>query len=281
VFDIHKIKGLLGKAFTPITIMLVPHSKTRPLNFKVPFIGMLASIIVCCFGMVYIFTIAVSTFEYYRMKDKLNYYSEQFSEMKSTVSALKKAEREFSRLFSHGSREKVFEDIDTSDSGSIDIENLKQQINKTIETAAEIREYLHAQRDIFVSTPRGFPVEGDISSYFGNRENPRSGENQFHTGIDISSTPGTPVRATAEGIVSFAGWNGGSGNLVVLEHGHGYSTFYAHNKKVNVRVGQKVERSDVISYVGSTGYSTGPHVHYEIWENGKRINPNKFLQERS
>ena len=99
MLDIHKIKLLLKKAFTPITIMLIPHSKTRPLNFKIPFIGIFTSIILCCFGAVYILLIAVNTFEYYRMKDKLNYYSQQFVELHSTISALKKAKSEFKRLF--------------------------------------------------------------------------------------------------------------------------------------------------------------------------------------
>ncbi len=276
MFDIHKIKGLLKKAFTPVTIMMVPHSKSQPINFKMPFIGILASAVICCFGIVYIFSITVRTFEYYRMKDKLNYYSKQFSEMESTVSALKKAETEFSRLFSHSTKEKVLENIDTSDSGSLDIENLKQEINKTIENVGEIRDYLRIQKDVFVSTPKGFPVEGGISSYFGSRENPRNGESQFHTGIDISARLWTPVKATADGIVSFAGWDGGSGNLVVLEHGHGFSTFYAHNKMISVKVGQTVKRGEVISYSGSTGHSTGPHVHYEIWKDGRPVDPAKY-----
>lgn len=281
MLNIHTIKRLFKKAFTPITIMLVPHSKTRPLNFKVPFIGIFTSIILWCFGTVYIFSIAVDTFEYYKMKEKLNYYSQQFLELNATISALKKAENEFRRLFSLGSKEKVLEHIDTSDSGSIDMETLKQQIRTTIETVGEIKDYLHTQRDIYISTPKGFPVKGSISSYFGHRDNPRGGDNEIHSGIDISTSPGNPVRATADGIVSFSGWSGGSGNLVGLEHGHGFSTFYAHNRINAVKVGQKVHRGDVISYVGSTGNSTGPHVHYEIWKDGRHVNPQKYVEGKS
>ncbi len=281
MFDIHKIKRIFKKAFTPITIMLVPHSKTKPLNFKIPFIGILTSIILCGFGLFYVLSIAVDTFEYYRMKDKLNYYSQQFIELKSTISALKKAEIEFKKLFSLDSKEKVFENMNTSDSGSLDMENLKQQIRKTIETVGDIKDYLHIQKDIFLATPKGFPVNGNISSNFGKRENPRSGEDDFHTGIDISTNPGNPVRATADGIVSFSGWNGGSGNLVVLEHGQGFSTFYAHNRTNAVKVGQKIKRGDIIGHVGSTGFSTGPHVHYEIWKNSKPVDPITFMKRRA
>ena len=278
MLDIHKIKGFLKKAFTPVTIMLIPHSKTRPVNFKVPFIGMFTTIVLCCLGIVFILSIAVDTFEYYRMKDKLNYYSQQFLELNKTMAALKKAENEFKRLFSLKSKEKVLENLDTSDSGSIDMENLKHQIKSTVESVGEIKDYLRVQRDIYVATPKGTPVIGGISSYYGNREHPRSGEENFHSGIDISSSPGNPVKATADGIVSFSGWSGGSGNLVVLEHGHGFSTFYAHNRSIPVKVGQKVKRGDIIGYVGSTGNSTGPHVHYEIWKDGKSIDPVKYLK---
>ena len=281
MLDIHKIKVLLKKAFTPITIMLIPHSKTRPLNFKIPFIGIFTSIILCCFGAVYILLIAVNTFEYYRMKDKLNYYSQQFVELHSTISALKKAESEFKRLFSLGSKEKVLENLDTSDSGSIDVENLKQQITKTIETVGDIKDYLHTQRDIYIATPKGLPVQGNISSNYGKRERPGSSEREFHSGIDISTSPGDPVRATADGIVSFSGWSGGSGNLIVLEHGYGFSTFYAHNRINNVKVGQKIRRGDIIGRVGSTGNSTGPHVHYEIWKDGNHVNPQKYTERKS
>jgi murein DD-endopeptidase MepM/ murein hydrolase activator NlpD len=281
VFDIHRIKTLLKKAFTPVTIMLVPHSKSKPWNFKMPFIGIFTSVVLCCFGIVYILSIAVNTFEYYRMKEKLNYYSQQFTELNTTISALKKAEHEFKKLFSLGSKEKVLQNVDTSDSGSIDMETLKKQIKITIESVGDIREYLKIKRDIYVATPKGFPVRGEISSPYGHREHPMSGRDDFHAGIDISTTPGNPVKATADGIVSFSGWSGGSGNLVVLEHGHGFSTFYAHNRMIHVKVGQKVKRGDVISYAGSTGNSTGPHVHYEIWKDGKSVNPVNYLKGRA
>jgi murein DD-endopeptidase MepM/ murein hydrolase activator NlpD len=281
VLDIHKVKRLIKKAFTPITIMLVPHSKAEPLNFKMPFIGIFTSIVLCCFGIIYILSIAVDTFEYYRMKDKLNYYSQQFLELNSTILALKSAESEFKKLFSLGSKEKVLENMNTSDSGTLDMENLKKQITKTVETVGEIKDYLHIQRDIYISTPKGFPVKGSISSPYGERKNPETGKGEFHSGIDISTNPGTPVHATADGIVSFSGWNGGSGNLVVIEHGHGFSTFYAHNRLILVKVGQKIKRGDVISYAGSTGNSTGPHVHYEIWKDGNNVNPQKYIGGKS
>ena len=281
MLDIHKIKMLCKKAFTPVTIMLIPHSSTKPLNLKIPSIGILVSILLWIFGTIYMFSIAVNAFEYKSMKNKLNYYSKQFSELRVTMWSLKKAEKEFRRLFSLDSKEKVLENIDKPSSGSIDLENLKNEIAKSMERIGEIKNYLRLQKNIYLATPAGFPIRGTITSNYGKRENPISGKEEFHSGIDIATSPGTPISATADGIVSFSGWNGGSGNLVVLEHGFGFSTFYAHNKKNIVKVGQKVRRGDVIGYIGSTGNATGPHIHYEIWKNGRSVNPNKYIEGRS
>ncbi|MBI4684101.1 MAG: M23 family metallopeptidase [Nitrospirae bacterium] len=277
----NKITILFKKAFTPITIMVIPHSNRKPFNLKIPSVGIFVSILLWFIGTVYVFSIAVDTFEYYRMKDKLSYYSSQFLEMKATMAALKKADAEFRRLFSLGSKEKVLENVNTSDSGTLDIEALKQQIAKTVENVSAIKIYLSQQRDLYKATPKGWPLTGAVTSYYGKREHPKTGAEDFHTGMDISAAVGNPVTATADGIVSFSGWSGGSGNLVVLEHGFGYSTFYAHNKMNIVNVGDKVKRGDVVSYAGSTGNTTGPHLHYEIWKNGNSVNPQPFIEGRS
>jgi murein DD-endopeptidase MepM/ murein hydrolase activator NlpD len=278
----HRARKVLKKAFTPITIMLIPHTNRKSLSIRVPSIGILASIILWFIGTVYVFSVAIDALEYNRMKEKLNYYSSQFMEMKSTMMALKKAEAEFQRLFSFKSKEKVLESLDTSDTGSIDMESLKQEIKLSMETIGEIKDYLSQQRDLYVSTPKGWPVDqGHITSQFGRRNHPKSGEYQFHSGVDIAAEPGRPVKATADGIVSFSGWSGGSGNLVALEHGFGYSTYYAHNKMLIVKVGQKVKRGDIIGYIGSTGNSTGPHVHYEVWRESRPMNPADYLEGRS
>ncbi len=272
-----KLRTLGKKVFTPITIMLIPHSSRKSLNLKIPSIGIFISIILWFIGTVYVFSIAVNAFEYNRMSDKLSYYTNQFIEMRSTMAALKKAETEFRKLFSLRSKEQVLENVNTSDSGAIDMEALKQQIKKTVESVADIRDYLSQQRDLYMATPKGWPVVGSVTSNYGRRVHPTSGEEDFHSGLDISANPGNPVTATADGIVSFSGWNGGSGNLVVIEHGFGFSTLYAHNKMNAVKIGQRIKRGDIISYVGSTGNSTGPHSHYEVWKSGSPVNPKTYI----
>jgi len=276
-----RIKLLIKKAFTPITIMFIPHSDVKALRIKVPSIGILASVVLWFIGMGYVFSVAVDALEYNRMKERLNYYSGQFIEMKETMTSLKNAEGEFRKLFSLKTKERVLEHIDTSDNGSIDMETLKDQIKLTMESVGEIKDYLSQQRNLYLATPKGWPVAGRISSPYGYREHPKTGLRDFHSGMDIASDPGTPVKATADGIVSFAGWSGGSGNLVALEHGLGFSTYYAHNRLVIVNVGQKVKRGDILSYVGSTGNSTGPHLHYEVWKEGRSLNPSTYIEGRS
>ncbi|HTR44860.1 MAG TPA: M23 family metallopeptidase [Thermodesulfovibrionales bacterium] len=276
----NRIRSLIRKAFTPVTIMLIPHSNHRPFNLKLPSIGIVLSVLLWAVGMVYVFSIGVNAVEYRHMKNKLDYYSGQFVEMRTTLAALKKAESEFRRLFSLGSKEKVLENVHPMDAGSIDMKALGDQVRHSVETVAEIREFLRQQKDVYLATPRGWPVSGDITSPYGSREHPVHGGEDFHSGVDISVPAGTPVSATADGVVSFSGWNGGSGNLVGLEHGLGYSTFYAHNRTNLVKVGQHVKRGDIVAYVGATGNATGPHTHYEIWKDGRHVNPQPFLEGR-
>jgi len=127
------------------------------------------------------------------------------------------------------------------------------------------------------SMPSIWPVNGPITSGFGSRTAPLTGGSEAHQGIDIASGLGIPVVATADGTVVQSGWSGGYGNLVQINHGNGIETLYGHNSQLAVSVGQTVKKGQLISYVGSTGISTGPHVHYEIRENGVAVNPIKYM----
>jgi murein DD-endopeptidase MepM/ murein hydrolase activator NlpD len=127
-------------------------------------------------------------------------------------------------------------------------------------------------------TPLGYPYKGGITSTFGHRENPFGGENvETHKGVDIRAPFGSPVRSMAKGQVEFAGLRGGFGNCIMIRHGNGFETLYGHLSKILVSVGQKVDIGQQIGRVGSTGRSTGPHLHYEVHRNGQQINPQPFL----
>ncbi len=130
---------------------------------------------------------------------------------------------------------------------------------------------------ILSDIPLGFPVFGRITSKFGYRRDPFNGKIDFHRGVDIRAPYGTPVRSTASGKVIYAGWLGPYGKAVVIKHKYGYQTLYGHLSKIKVRAGQRVKEGQIIGYVGSTGRSTGPHLHYEIRRYGKLLNPKKYL----
>jgi murein DD-endopeptidase MepM/ murein hydrolase activator NlpD len=118
-----------------------------------------------------------------------------------------------------------------------------------------------------------WPVNGAVASGFGPRTHPIYGGSRMHTGLDISASQGTPIKAAGDGVVVMAGGNGGYGNWTMVDHGGGLATGYAHQSRIGVRVGQHVSTGEVIGYVGSTGASTGPHLHWEVRVNGNPVNP--------
>ncbi len=125
--------------------------------------------------------------------------------------------------------------------------------------------------------PALWPVNGRLLSHFGRRDDPFSGLQAFHAGVDISASVGTPVRVTADGIVQKAEWGGAYGKLIVVDHGGGRTTFYAHLSRLDVIPGQDVRMGQVIGAAGATGRVTSPHLHYEVREGGSPINPYHFL----
>jgi len=126
--------------------------------------------------------------------------------------------------------------------------------------------------------PEGRPVaNGFISSYFGERADPFDGLEAFHKGVDFAGTPGSPVTAVAAGVVTWAGERTGYGKLIEINHGDGFTTRYGHNERTLVTVGQTVKRGERIALMGSTGRSTGPHVHFEVLRNGRQVNPLSYI----
>lgn len=272
-----KIRMFVRKYFTPVTIMLVPHTRFRSFSIKMPVIGLYAMLFMSIVGGVYLVAASLQAAKYYQAKARLAYVNSQFAEIENTLGSLKESENRFRRLFSLESKKDVMDAVVTEDSGSVNMEALKKEIDASIRSVSEIRAYLEEQKDVYVSTPIGWPVEGRISSGYGMRRHPILGRDMFHSGMDISISSGTPVRATADGVVSYSGWEGRGGNTVVIENGNGFRTAFAHNRRNSVKVGQRVKRGDVVAYVGSTGVSSGPHVHYEVWKNGKSVNPSEYL----
>lgn len=166
--------------------------------------------------------------------------------------------------------------LDIIKTGFVSLSTIAKSQNQYINTSTNS---IHSQIAYERTLPCIKPVTARITSTFGYRQNPiTSRGSEFHNGIDFGAPYGTEVLATADGSVIFAGWNSGYGKMVIISHGNGLTTLYAHNSKILVKKGDKVKRGQVISKVGNTGRSTGPHLHYEIKLNGKRVNPNKYFE---
>jgi len=142
-----------------------------------------------------------------------------------------------------------------------------------------VRKDVERQEALAAATPSIWPAKGWLTGSYGGRPDPFTGEPAFHQGLDISTEKGQPVYATADGRVETASYTGDYGNLITLRHDFGLTTRYGHLSKFNVKVGDNVRRGDIIAYVGSTGRSTGAHLHYEILANGKLINPLQLLTQ--
>jgi len=142
-----------------------------------------------------------------------------------------------------------------------------------------VRKDVERQEALAAATPSIWPAHGWLTGTFGGRSDPFTGEPGFHQGLDISTEKGQPVFATADGQVESASYTGDYGNLIVLRHDFGLATRYGHLSAFNVKPGDAIHRGDVIGFVGSTGRSTGAHVHYEILANGKLINPLQLLTQ--
>ena len=142
---------------------------------------------------------------------------------------------------------------------------------------SDLDQYLLDRESFMLSTPTILPALGWLTSFFGQRISPISGQPRFHEGLDVGASIGTDIHASADGTVTFAGNRPGLGNYIQIDHGYGIETIYAHASALTVRAGVQVKRGDLIARVGSTGYSTAPHLHYEIRVNGVAVDPLYYI----
>ena len=159
-----------------------------------------------------------------------------------------------------------------------DLFSMRKVAEEQEETLHVMEEFLRSREALLTHTPIGYPVRGWVTSPFGYRKNPFSGLREFHEGVDIAAAVGTPVRSPADGVVIFAGKSEGYGNLLIVDHGYGYSTAYGHCSKLLVKNGDRVVRGQIVALVGNTGRSTAPHLHYEVRVGGVPVNPGGYLR---
>jgi murein DD-endopeptidase MepM/ murein hydrolase activator NlpD len=158
------------------------------------------------------------------------------------------------------------------------IEKLKDEANEREKSFNELMVFLREQKSILASTPSLWPVQGWVTSNFGARRSPFRSGVEFHKGVDISTRYGKSIVAPADGLIVKSGYEPADGNTIRIEHGHGFSTAYLHLSKIAARQGEKVKKGEIIGYVGDSGRSTGPHLHYSVFVNNVPVNPQKYLR---
>jgi murein DD-endopeptidase MepM/ murein hydrolase activator NlpD len=158
-----------------------------------------------------------------------------------------------------------------------DVERLQTEAMSREESLSELERLLESKKDILTHTPSVWPAQGWVTSGFGFRTNPFTSLTQMHEALDISNRTGTPIVAPADGIVSDIGRDSAYGVILVISHGFGMTTRFAHLNKTLVKVGQKVKRGDKIAEIGMSGQTTGPHLHYEVRLNGIPTNPTRYI----
>jgi len=281
------------------TFMLIPHdAEMKSFQIKIPtalvrFISITMLVLITVMGMSFLYSTFLSgKLVHYNAMLKLNRqntakiedFSKQTGRIKEELQAVLDQSNHLRKLLGlKVSKEKI--DFAARPSNSLGIAPKIEKIASALEKSGKAAK--ESQTDLFelkgrvdivmarmTSTPSRWPIYGRIVSYFGYRTRPWRG---FHTGVDVKARYGYPVRATAPGVVTYAGWRQGYGKTVQIKHGNGFSTLYAHNSKFEVKTGDKVKLGQVICYIGRTGYTTGPHCHYEVRRWGKPINPVAFL----
>jgi murein DD-endopeptidase MepM/ murein hydrolase activator NlpD len=159
------------------------------------------------------------------------------------------------------------------------IQNLSQKAQSIESNLNSLLSYFESDNLRLATTPSIMPTAGWISSVYGHRNDPFTGAWVMHWGLDISTNIGNPIMATADGIVIKVETDKYLGKNVTISHGNGFTTVYGHMSNFNVKAGQRVKRRDIIGYIGQTGKAAGPHVHYEVFRDGKRVDPRNFLLE--
>jgi|YNPBryBLVA2012_1023415.scaffolds.fasta_scaffold00013_63 murein DD-endopeptidase MepM/ murein hydrolase activator NlpD len=292
-----------------MTLLCVFHDAKHPVqtNVSLPFVLFIA-------GMWTILTVlavvvATRNFDYWSahvktmlLRTKFEYVNHQISKSVEVLSRLQENDERIRRLLDMKSKKEIISNNDISDRGGPTLNQarflqqlstrphdikitdydaylaaLRAQIADQERSYREIMAHITEQRSLYRFTPLIWPAQGNVTSPYGRRVHPITRQDDFHAAIDIAAPPGTPVQATADGVVRFSGWQSGYGQVIVVEHKYGYRTVYGHLSARRFNSGDRVTRGTVIGAIGNTGTSTGPHLHYEVWRDNKVQNPIRYV----
>lgn len=291
-----------------ISIVIVPNWKTNFRTITIPqksirllIIAGVTFAVLFSYFLVDYFSMTMTKAKYKELqkefqvqKETLANYEVTISQMKESLNSLENYVRKINVLAGIQSPDKITGEpglgggdrFEAKDAGKITreitpgaIQAIKQRAESMEKNLSYVLHFFENQNTTLATTPTIWPTVGWVSSSFGPRIDPFTGRNAMHTGLDIATNFNNPVVATANGVVVQVGFDKYKGNFVIISHGNGFSTEYWHLQKYTVKSGQKVERGQLIGYVGKTGKALGPHLHYEVHLNGKPINPIDYIIE--
>lgn len=236
--------------------------------------------------------------EILRQRSRIKNFANEINKLKSSLMTYHQFEKKIrlisdieaepasSSLFGIGGPAPDDIDVNVHDHESHDelLREMHTQLKQVDEAAVTQRQgllsllnYLEEQRNLLSSTPSIRPADGWISSGFGYRQSPFTGVREFHKGVDIAASDGQSVYASGDGQVIFAGSKGAMGKMIVIDHGHGMTTRYGHLKKLSKNQGDRLKRGEVIGFIGTSGRTTGPHLHYEVLVNSIQVKPQEYM----
>jgi murein DD-endopeptidase MepM/ murein hydrolase activator NlpD len=284
------------------TLIIVPHAKARFRKIQVPVRlakwtagALTASALVIAAMLGHYFWIRVELGELGRLRVENNILTQQAKDYELNVGRLKakvgSLQKMVDKLGVMAGLEQAPPDAKLGGVGgavgsestapSLDpgfsLRSMDRNVEDLTQRSEKLESFYRDQKILLASTPSIWPVRGYLSSRFGNRTDPFTAQPDFHSGIDISTPIGTKIVAPADGVVVSCGEKGAYGNSIILDHGYGMVTRYGHLASYAVRPGRRIKRGEVIGYVGSTGRSQAPHLHYEVWVREQAQNPIHFI----
>jgi murein DD-endopeptidase MepM/ murein hydrolase activator NlpD len=305
---VYLYKRFVQKGKDKLTVMLIPHSEKKIFNFQIS-IFTIVFLVVILSGIVVTFFVSTSRYTLTKKEmeklistqegntNALLVFEEEIESLDQVVVDYKNIIKDIIKLLGASQSENIFGiggpeteiknlseimGLRTKSSYEDEIETIRK-INADIVASERVLEnfkkFLAAREEIIQKIPNNWPIIGGgfITSPFGMRRSPFTGKLAMHQGVDISWWPGAPVRATADGVVVFAGMKGGYGRTIQIQHEYGFQTLYAHCSSLRVYEGQKVKKGEIISFLGRTGRATGFHLHYEVRIGTKAVDPMIFM----
>ena len=308
---VYSYKRFAQKGNEKLTVMLIPHSEKKIFNFQISLFT-IAFLIIVLSGVVVTFFISTSRYTITKKEmetlintqqgniDALANFEEEIAILNKSVVDYKNNIKDIIELLGANESENIFgmggpeteiknisEIIGLTDKASYEneletIKKINADILASDRVLVNFKKFLEAREEIIQKIPNNWPIIGGgfITSGFGMRRSPFTGKLAMHQGVDVSWWPGAPVRATADGIVVFAGMKGGYGRTIQIQHEYGFQTLYAHCSSLRVYEGQKVKKGEIIGFLGRTGRATGFHIHYEVRIGTKAVDPMIFMTTR-